>query len=172
MKKILLFTLLFMLSIGLIISNPINANQDEVDEQLAQQIGYVNMQKLFQNHPQKKSSEQQLETAAQELKKELETRGKTMDKEERQELLQKYQDQLSQQEQELIEAVLADINKKINQVAAEKDISVVLDKSTVIYGGHNLTAAVLDKINADYEAQAEQEDTTSMQKTTDNSNAE
>ncbi|MBM7556992.1 OmpH family outer membrane protein [Halanaerobacter jeridensis] len=156
MKKVLFFTLLLILSLGIIVTNPIKAEQNEVVEKGVAQIGYVDMQKLFQNHPQKKASEQKLETEAQKLKEELKTRAKTMDKEERQKLLQKYQDQLSQQEQRLIEDVLADINEKINQVATKKEVSVVLDKSAVIYGGRNLTAAVMEKINQDYQSAVEE----------------
>ena len=151
MKKGIIFILLFVISLAVIIANPIKAEEDKAVSQPASQIGYVDMQKLFQNHPQKKASEQKLEDEAKKLKEELKDRGKTMDKEERQKLLQKYQGQLNQQEQQLIEEVLTDINNKISQLAAENDISVVLDKSAVIYGGQNLTAQVLAEIKEDYE---------------------
>mgnify|MGYP006289971021 CR=1 FL=1 len=151
MKKALVFTLLFIVSVALIVTNPIKAEKEAVEQHTAQQIGYVDMQKLFQSHPQKKASEQQLEEEAKKLKEELKVRGETMDKEERQKLLQKYQDQLTKKEQQLIEDVLADINEKISQVAEKNNISVVLDKSAVIYGGQNLTAKILAEIKADYE---------------------
>ena len=151
MKKGIIFILLFVISLAVIIANPIKAEEDKAVSQPASQIGYVDMQKLFQNHPQKKASEQKLEDEAKKLKEELKDRGKTMDKEERQKLLQKYQGQLNQQEQQLIEEVLTDINNTISQLAAENDISVVLDKSAVIYGGQNLTAQVLAEIKEDYE---------------------
>lgn len=151
MKKGIIFILLFVVSLSLIIANPIKAEKEKIVSQPASQIAYVDMQRLFQNHPQKKASEQKLEVEAKKLKQELKTRGKTMDKEERQELLQKYQGQLNQQEQELVEEVLADINEKINKIAKENNVSVVLDKSAVIYGGQNLTAKVLSAIKEDYE---------------------
>ena len=130
----------------MIITNPINAEDEVNQEELKEKIGYVDMQKLFQNHPQKKSSEEKLEGDAKKFKKELETKGKTMDKEERQELLKKYQEELNSQEQELINQVLADINEKIRKVADRREISIILDKSAVIYGGHNLTSEVLTEI--------------------------
>ncbi|MGM0369035.1 MAG: OmpH family outer membrane protein [Bacillota bacterium] len=143
MKKNLIFSLLLILSIALIITNPINAEDEVKQEELKEEIGYVDMQKLFENHPQKESSEQKLEGDAKKFKEELETKGKTMDKEERQELLKKYQEELNSQEQELIDEVLADINEKIRKVADEQEISIILDKSAVIYGGYNLTSEVL-----------------------------
>ena len=149
MKKKLLFAGLFILSLTIIIANPINADNENNNKEIAkQQIGYVDMQKLFQNHPEKKASEVKLEGKAKKLKEELESKGQNMDKEERQQLLQKYQEQLNQQEQELINGVLADINKKIQKIAKEKGISVVLNKSAVIYGGYNLTAEVLEEIES------------------------
>ena len=154
MKKGLIFILLFIVSLAVIIVNPIQANQEQTVEEKPQ-IGYVDMQRLFKNHPQKQASEEELETEAQALKEELKTRAKTMDKEARQELLKKYQNQLSQQEEELINDVLADINQKISQVAQERELSVVLDKSAVIYGGHNLTEIVLTEIETDYQEQDE-----------------
>ena len=148
MKKRLLFAGLLILSLTIIIANPINADNENNKEIAKQQIGYVDMQKLFQNHPQKKASEVKLEGKAKKLKEELEAKGQKMDKEERQQLLQKYQEQLNQQEQELINGVLADINQKIQKIAEEKGISVVLNKSAVIYGGYNLTAEVLEEIES------------------------
>jgi len=145
-KKNIIFSLLLILCIGLIITNPINAEDEVKQEELKEKIGYVDMQKLFQNHPQKKASEEKLEGDAKKFKKELETKGKTMDKEERQKLLKKYQEELNSQEQELINQVLADINEKIRKVADRKEISIILDKSAVIYGGHNLTPEVLTEI--------------------------
>jgi hypothetical protein len=62
------------------------------------------------------------------------------------ELLKKYQEELNSQEQELINQVLADINEKIRKVADRREISIILDKSAVIYGGHNLTSEVLTEI--------------------------
>ncbi|MFO7818968.1 MAG: OmpH family outer membrane protein [Halanaerobacter sp.] len=156
MKKALIFILLFIVSIAVIIANPIQATQDKGAQEETQQIGYVDMQQLFQDHPQKKASEEELETAAETLKEELKTRSKTMDKEARQELLKKYQDQLSRQETELIDDVLKDINQKVSQVAQEKELSIVLDKSAVIYGGHNLTEIVSTEIKNDYEAEDEE----------------
>lgn len=150
MKKAIIFILLFLLSTALIISNPLIAQKEDADQDSFKQIAYVDMQQLFQNHPQKKSSEEELENEAEKLKEELRNKAQTMDKEARQQLLEEYQSQLSKEEEELVNNVLTDINQKINQVAQERNISLVLDKSAVIYGGENLTAVVLEEIKADY----------------------
>ncbi|MGM0501829.1 MAG: OmpH family outer membrane protein [Bacillota bacterium] len=157
MKKGLFFAGLLLLSVALIITNPIKADDKNKEHNLKKQVAYVNMQQLFQGHPQKELSEGELEKQAKKLKKELESKGKTMDKEERQELLQQYQTQLNQQEQELIAGVVDDINQKISEVAEEQDVAVVLDKSAVIYGGYNLTPAVLEEISDSKTATAEDE---------------
>ncbi len=118
-------------------------------EKKQQVIGYVNMEKLFINHPAKASSEVELNQEAQRLQKKLETEAKNMTKEERQQLLQRYQEELNGLEKELVEKVMDDINKKIRKVAKEKEISVVVDKQAVFYGGYDLTEDVLEVIKAE-----------------------
>lgn len=117
------------------------------------QIGYVDMQRLFKNHPRKQASENKLKGEAKELQQKLESQAEDLNKEERQELLEEYQQELDSMEQKLIQGVMEDINQTIQQVAQEKGVTVVLDKSVVISGGYNLTEDVL----AEIEAKSEQE---------------
>ena len=124
-----------------------------------QQIGYVDMQKLFKNHPRKQASEDELKGKAKELQQKLESQAEDLTKEERQELLQEYQQQLDSMEQKLIQGVMEDINKTIQQVAQEKGVTVVLDKSVVISGGYNLTEDVLAEIEANSKQETKSDQT-------------
>ncbi|AGB42316.1 outer membrane protein [Halobacteroides halobius DSM 5150] len=147
-KRIMIVTsLLFAIVLtGVLINQPVKA-QKKVEAQ----IGYVNMQKLFNNHPGKKASEVKLQQEAKSLQKKLEVEAKDLSKEKRQQLLQKYQQQLSELERELVGEVMKDINQKIRQVAQEKEITIVVDKSAVLAGGYNLTDEVLNLIEAETE---------------------
>ena len=50
-------------------------------------------------------------------------------------------------EQELIAEVVEKIEDIVQEVALEKGVEVVLEAQNVIYGGQDLTQAVLEKIN-------------------------
>ncbi|OCL25628.1 hypothetical protein U472_14965 [Orenia metallireducens] len=143
MKKNLVFGLLIFAVLGalIMINNPVGAQNDKITE-----IGYVDMQKIFANHPDKVASEEKLNQEAKRLQKQLEEEAKNMTKEERQELLQKYQQQLNTLERELVAKVMEDINSKVIEIAKEKGITVVVDKPVVIYGGYDLTDEVLSRL--------------------------
>jgi len=143
MKKNLIFGLLIftVLAAVIMIDNPVGAQNDKVA-----QIAYVDMQKLFANHPDKVASEEKLNEEAKRLQKQLEKEAKNMTKEERQELLEKYQQQLNNLERDLVAEVMQDINNKVMDIAKEKGITVVVEKPVVIYGGYDLTDEVLSRL--------------------------
>ena len=111
-----------------------------------QKIGYVDMDRLFQHHPERGTAEDQLRKEAQKMQQELEEQAEGLEDQERQQLLQHYQGELQQLEEELIQGVMEDINEEIRQAAERNGVEVVFDKSVVVAGGHNLTEEVLEII--------------------------
>jgi outer membrane protein len=124
---------------------------------LEAQIGYVNMEKLFAEHPARETSEAELHGEAEKLREELQSQAGDISEEERQQLLEEYQGQLNELEQQLVEEVMADISKKVSQVAEEKGIKVVLAESAVITGGYNLTEDVLAVIETEENSEQTQD---------------
>ncbi|GAB6099467.1 hypothetical protein JCM16358_13460 [Halanaerocella petrolearia] len=145
---VLVGLLVALVGAGFLINQPAKAEKKP-------QIGYVDMQKLFNNHPQKVASEGKLQGEAKKLQQELEQEAKDLSKEERQKLLQNYQKQLDKLERDLVGQVMQDINEKISQVAQEKGITIVVDKSAVLTGGYNLTDEVLAEVKAETEDQTD-----------------
>lgn len=111
-------------------------------------IAYVDVQKVFNIHPDKVSAEKKLNEQAQSLQAELENKAKELSKNKQQELLNQYQSQLSEKEQKLIQNVLVKIEEAIKKVAENKEVKMVLDKKNVIYGGYDMTQDVIDYIEA------------------------
>lgn len=109
-------------------------------------IGFVDIQAVFEAHPEKVVAEQKLSDEVQAMQAQLEKEVKDQSQEQRQVTMQKYQDQLAQREQELISQVIATIDEAIREVADESGIKVVLEKKNVIYGGEDLTQQVNDRI--------------------------
>ncbi len=139
-KKVSMTVLVLSLVVVLIaINNPVIAENKGNPK-----IGYVNMQRLFVNHPDKAISEEKLNQEAKKLQVQLEDEAKDKTKEERQELLEEYQAKLNNLEKNLVLQVMEDINDKVKEVAKNQDITVVLEKPTVLYGGYDLTQDVLD----------------------------
>ncbi|WP_027338788.1 OmpH family outer membrane protein [Halonatronum saccharophilum] len=143
MKRLFLVFIIFSVFVGVLAVNSSVRAQEEGRSQIA----YVDMEALFINHPDKSSAEEQLNAEAQWLQSQLEEKAVDMTKEERQVLLQSYQEKLNRIEQELVSEVMENINGLIREVAQERGISVVVDKATVIYGGVDLTDEVLSVVN-------------------------
>ncbi len=109
-------------------------------------IGYVNIQLIFQQHPEKFKAEQLLHERASEIQAKLETEAKDLEGEEKQALLEKYQLELMEFEQDLIQDVVAQMDAEIRQIAEEAGVVVVMESQNVIYGGLDLTKPVLERI--------------------------
>lgn len=109
-------------------------------------VGFVNVQAVFDAHPQTKTAKATLEKEVAAAQAQMEKEIKTQTKEQQQATMQKYETKLAQREQQLVNGVLENIQKVIKQVADEAGVQVVLDQKNVIYGGQDLTAQVKDKI--------------------------
>ena len=109
-------------------------------------IAFVNLEVLFEAHPDKALAEDKLNLEAQELQQELEERADELSQEEQQQMLQEYQQILSEREQELIAGVLEEIENLIIELAEEKDFQVVLDGQKVLYGGYDLTPEIIERM--------------------------
>jgi len=95
------------------------------------------------------TAEMQLSMEAQAMQEELEEKAADLSQQEQEELLEEYQYRLAMREQELIAEVVAKIEDIVEEVALERGVDVVLESQNVIFGGQDLTSAVLEKINND-----------------------
>ena len=65
--------------------------------------------------------------------------------EEKAKAMQQAQMELQQKEQDLISGIQQKIDDAVKQVAEAKGLSVVIDKSAVVYGGQDITDDVMKK---------------------------
>ncbi len=128
-------------------------------DEAAGRIAFVDVQAVFNIHPDKKTAEEELNKIAQSMQSELEQEAEELPKEQQQDLVNDYQGRLTQQEQELIQQILVKIDKAIRQVAEEQEVRLVLDKKNVIYGGYDMTQDVIDYINNNVNADESIEET-------------
>jgi len=109
-------------------------------------IAYVDVQSIYNVHPEKIAAEKKLNDLALNLQTELDEKAQELSKKEQQDMLDQYQAELSKEEEELIQEVLNKIDETITEVAMQKEVKIVLDKRNVIYGGYDITQDVIDYI--------------------------
>jgi len=111
-------------------------------------IGYVDMVRALNAHPGKASAEAALRDYAQAQIADAQQRMKTMTPTQRQDLQRQVDQTIFNKRSELLGGLDKDIRAAIQKVAAQQGIGVVLDRTVVLYGGIDLTDAVVKMLSA------------------------
>ena len=113
-------------------------------------VAYVNLTRVFAEHPARSAAEKKLNKKAAEYQRQLEQEAKELSGTEQKELLQSYQNQLQNLEKELLNSVLKEVENIILKTAEDKKVKFVLKEEDVLYGGYNLTDDVLAKLKDEW----------------------
>lgn len=111
-------------------------------------IGYVDMARAVDSHPRRKASERALQDFFQAKQREFQARAKSLNAVQRQELDRQLQQQFIEKRKELIGGLDDDIRATVEKVAKERGVGIVLDRNVVLYGGTDLTDAVVASLTA------------------------
>jgi outer membrane protein len=109
-------------------------------------VGIVNSQILLQSLPDYAKAQQDFQAEYEQAKKDYDAKSATMNDKEKQEYSAQVQQRLALRQQELIGAINDKIVAAVKAVADSKGLTVVLDKSNVIYGGQDITDEVGKKL--------------------------
>ncbi|MDI6771479.1 MAG: OmpH family outer membrane protein [bacterium] len=109
-------------------------------------IGYVEMQRALDGHPRRASSERALQEFYQAKQREFKERSKDMTAFQRQELDRQLQGQILEKRNELLGGLDKELRAAVETVAKQAGVTVVLDRSVVLYGGTDLTDEVIKVI--------------------------
>lgn len=109
-------------------------------------IGYVEMQRALDGHPRRASSERALQEFYQAKQREFQERSKTLTAFQRQELDRQLQGQILEKRNELLGGLDKELRAAVETVAKQAGVTVVLDRSVVLYGGTDLTDEVIKVI--------------------------
>ncbi|PUU95545.1 OmpH family outer membrane protein [Halanaerobium sp.] len=120
------------------------------EDKSVDRVAYVNLQRVFEEHPARTAAEKTLNQKAAEYQQQLENKAEDLSGAEQKELLVKYQKQLQNLESELLASVTAEVEELIKKTAAEKKVKFVLESEQILAGGYNLTDDVLKKINKEW----------------------
>ena len=110
-------------------------------------VGYVNVERVFRNHPDMQATMSVLKLERQKAQQEFEAKAPSLDDKGKQELGQKLSEQIDKKEASLLNPIRAAIRKAIAEVAKAHGISNVVDASAMVYGGFDLTDEVMASVS-------------------------
>ena len=105
-------------------------------------IGVVNYQVLVSQSPRLNDVRSAMQSEIQKTRTEFDEKSKSMNETEKERYYKQLQERLGNKEKELMDPLLNEINDTIKKIAEKKGLKVVVDKSTVVYGGTDITDEV------------------------------
>lgn len=111
-------------------------------------IGVVNYQMLVAQSPDLQNVRNAMKSEIDSAQKDFDDKSKSMNDSEKQRYYVQLQERIANKEKELMEPVLKKVEEQIKKVADKKGLSVVVDKSTVIFGGVDITDEVAKSLQS------------------------
>ncbi len=112
-----------------------------------EKIGVIDPQKVLFQHPKFEQTQRQIKSVVE--KKQAEAKDamdKTTDNNEKQRIFETKRQEAAREEQKIMEPIFKDIDLAIRTVAKAKNVTVVLDKTQVFFGGADLTEDVIQEL--------------------------
>lgn len=111
-------------------------------------IGYVDMQQALNAHPRKAAAEEALNQFARAKLTEARRQAARKPAAEQERIVREAQAQILRKQAELLTSLDRDIRAAVEKVAQSAGVSIVLNKTVVLYGGTDLTEAVIRELKA------------------------
>jgi outer membrane protein len=105
-------------------------------------IGVVNYQVLVSQSPKLEQVQRDMQKIVADTRAEFNSKSQNMSDEEKERYYKQLQERLGVKQKELMDPVIAEIDAVIKKVADKKGLKVVVEKSTVVYGGTDITDEV------------------------------
>lgn len=111
-------------------------------------IGVVNYQLLIAQSPDLKDVDAAMKTEIEAAQKDFDEKTKSMNEAEKKRYAFQTQERLQNKQKELMDPVLKKIEAAIKKVADKKGLQVVVEKSTVVFGGTDITDEVAKSLQS------------------------
>jgi outer membrane protein len=102
---------------------------------------------IVSQHPDMAAAKEAMQKEVEQAKADFESKSANMNDQDKQAYYQQLQQRLASKEKELISPIMDKVEATIKSVADAKGLSVVLDKSNVVYGGQDITDEVVKKLS-------------------------
>ncbi len=138
--------LIFVLSVAAMAvmqtGNPVNAAPSS-------NIGVVDTSKVFApDNEAIVNAQKELQTASQDMQKQFEEQSANMSDEEKAQLFEKMQGEMSEKQEKIQKGLKDKLEEAVGSVASTKGLSLVVDKSVVLYGGQDITDQVAKQLTS------------------------
>lgn len=110
-------------------------------------VGVIDYREVMSKHPDVNTLNTQMQQAVADAQKEFQEKSANMSDQEKSDYYQQTQQRLQQKQQELFDPIQKSVEESVKSVAETKGLTVVLDKSSVVYGGQDITQDVEKKIS-------------------------
>ena len=110
-------------------------------------VGVIDYREVMSKHPDVNSLNTQMQQAVADAQKEFQEKSANMSDQEKSDYYQQTHQRLQQKQQELFDPIQKSVEASVKSVAEAKGLTVVLDKSSVVYGGQDITQDVENKIS-------------------------
>jgi outer membrane protein len=109
-------------------------------------VGVVDIGLLVNQHPDTPKANETIKTEAQAAEKEFDGKAAGLGDKEKQDLRAQLLQRVGQKQQELFKGIADKIDAAVKEVAKAKGLTVVVQKSSIVYGGLDITEDVLKKL--------------------------
>lgn len=109
-------------------------------------VGVVDFGLLVNQHPDTQKANETIKVETEAARKEFEAKAAGLGDKEKQDLNIQLTRKLEQKGQELLQAIAGKINAAVKEVATAKGLTIVVQKTSVVYGGQDITEDVLKKL--------------------------
>ena len=111
-------------------------------------IGVVNYQAVISQSPELAAMQEAMQAEVETAKKDFAANSANMNDAEKERYYKQLQERLANKQEELMEPVLQKAEAAIQKVADKKGLSVVVEKSTVVFGGVDITEEVVKNLHS------------------------
>ncbi|MDR3322347.1 MAG: OmpH family outer membrane protein [Synergistaceae bacterium] len=115
----------------------------EADEK----VGGIDPQKVLFQHPKYEQTLEQIRSIANKKQDEAKEKiDKESDNAKKAEIFQNMRKEIAAEEQKLMQPLFSDIDQAVREVARKKQVTVVVDKTALFYGGVDITDDVVQEL--------------------------
>ena len=110
-------------------------------------VGVIDIDEVTMSHPKMKDARQQMSKLAQQKENEAKTAAdREKDTAKKAQIMQTKRMELVQEQQKLMEPIFKDCQQAVREVAANKKLTLVLNKAFVLVGGIDITQDVIQQL--------------------------
>ena len=110
-------------------------------------VGVIDMYEVTNNHPKMNDAKNQIATVSRQKENEAKAAAdKETDPAKKAQIVQTKRMELAQEEQKVMEPIFRDCQQAVRQVAVNKKLTLVLNKSVVLIGGTDITQDVIQQL--------------------------